>query len=224
MEDIIGKKFGRLTVLEVFSENGRKKSKCQCECGNKTVVRIDLLKSNHTKSCGCLHKEISSKILKRRNNKGINEIEEKEDYIVMKIKHKGKIYDCLIDKDDYDKVKKYRWYIMNIGYVAADIPGKKSFRMHRLITNYNGDLVVDHFNRNKLDNRKCNLRIISQKDNMKNTSSKGYSWNKNSKKWIVEICCEGTRHYLGSFKLEEEAKEARRQAEIKYFGEFRYKD
>ncbi len=51
-------KFGRLTVIETFVKNKKRRyAKCLCECGNETVVRYDGLKSRTTKSCGCLKKE-----------------------------------------------------------------------------------------------------------------------------------------------------------------------
>lgn len=57
-EDIINKKFGRLTVLEkIGSKNRVSIYKCKCECGNFTeVVRTNLL-SGDIKSCGCLKNE-----------------------------------------------------------------------------------------------------------------------------------------------------------------------
>lgn len=51
MENIKGKKFNHLTVLE-WDEAG-KKWQCQCECGKTKLVRTSDLKRNHVKSCGC---------------------------------------------------------------------------------------------------------------------------------------------------------------------------
>ncbi len=52
-EDLIGKKFGSLTVLKRFpgSENTSPKAECLCECGRKTIVSTWHLKSGHTKTC-----------------------------------------------------------------------------------------------------------------------------------------------------------------------------
>ena len=59
LQDITGNKYGRLTV-ECFAGNRGKRSlwSCVCECGNRITVMGDDLKSGHTKSCGCLHKDI----------------------------------------------------------------------------------------------------------------------------------------------------------------------
>ena len=69
-ENLIGKKFNRLKVFRKATEgidyNKRKYSKsywvCMCDCGNIRIVDSYSLKTGHTKSCGCLQKEIVSKI------------------------------------------------------------------------------------------------------------------------------------------------------------------
>lgn len=75
--DLVGQKFGKLTVIKLdHEENRRRYWKCQCECGNTTVVREGNLKSGTTKSCGCLkknyieHKKLNVKQVKTRNNQG----------------------------------------------------------------------------------------------------------------------------------------------------------
>lgn len=66
--DRIGKKFGRLLVVEEscshIQESGKKKSmwKCKCDCGNDVVVAGSNLQNGNTKSCGCLNKQILSDI------------------------------------------------------------------------------------------------------------------------------------------------------------------
>lgn len=65
--DITGQKFNKLTVLEKinYSETPDKSEAmwlCQCDCGNLTRVRGSALRSGKTKSCGCLQKEVASKI------------------------------------------------------------------------------------------------------------------------------------------------------------------
>lgn len=65
--DLIGKVFGRLTVLSRASNDKYRRTRwnCRCECGNEVVVKSGNLLNNHTKSCGCLRDEVirsSSKI------------------------------------------------------------------------------------------------------------------------------------------------------------------
>lgn len=62
-ENLIGKKFNALTVIErVIDDEDHVKWKCQCDCGNITILRPDSLKSGHTKSCGCLQKQHISQL------------------------------------------------------------------------------------------------------------------------------------------------------------------
>ena len=64
--DLTGKQFGKLTVIEEYSERtpqGSVQWLCKCECGNTTIVSGDNLRRNHTLSCGCLHKESAQKRL-----------------------------------------------------------------------------------------------------------------------------------------------------------------
>jgi hypothetical protein len=84
-EDITGKKFNRLLVIEraddIITETYRLSAwKCKCECGKILVVMGQSLKKSHTKSCGCLKSEVISKIASisnigntygKKNSKGI---------------------------------------------------------------------------------------------------------------------------------------------------------
>lgn len=57
-QDIIGKRFGRLTVIEYsHTENNRTYWKCRCDCGNIVIRRRKELSAGNTKSCGCLNRE-----------------------------------------------------------------------------------------------------------------------------------------------------------------------
>lgn len=58
----LGNKFGRLTVLSLDrkDKNNKKYYLCECECGNKKVIRSDSLTSGKTISCGCYNREVNS--------------------------------------------------------------------------------------------------------------------------------------------------------------------
>lgn len=60
-EDLTGKKFNRLTVIERAGKDkhGNSLWLCKCDCGNEKIIKGRNLKINHTKSCGCLHSELS---------------------------------------------------------------------------------------------------------------------------------------------------------------------
>lgn len=62
--DLTGKKFERLTVIKRVenSKSGQTRWLCKCDCGNETIVWGNHLRSGHTRSCGCINKEICAKI------------------------------------------------------------------------------------------------------------------------------------------------------------------
>lgn len=66
-ESLVGKKFGRLTVLEEFKKPEEKYTyfvRCKCDCGNEFVTRKNAVKRCLTLSCGCLHKERTVQAIK----------------------------------------------------------------------------------------------------------------------------------------------------------------
>jgi hypothetical protein len=57
--DLIGKRFGKLTVIEKApNKGGKTRWLCSCDCGNTTIVPTNCLMRGHSKSCGCLISEI----------------------------------------------------------------------------------------------------------------------------------------------------------------------
>lgn len=60
MLNLMGKEFGKLIVLERIVKNKWNQFLwlCQCDCGQKIIIRGSSLKDGNTKSCGCLQKEI----------------------------------------------------------------------------------------------------------------------------------------------------------------------
>lgn len=63
MSDLIGKRFGRLTVIGQDVDR-RGYVVCECECGNLSTVRVTSLtrKKVPTRSCGCLHRDVSREV------------------------------------------------------------------------------------------------------------------------------------------------------------------
>ena len=60
MQEMVGQRFGRLTVIAMSQkrQNGRILWECRCDCGNTVLAPKSSLKNGTTQSCGCLHKEI----------------------------------------------------------------------------------------------------------------------------------------------------------------------
>ena len=77
-------------------------------------------------------------------------------------------------------------------------------------------LVSDHINRNRLDNRRSNLRVCTRAINALNSDysekSKGYGWSNQSKKWKAYASIMGHTKHLGYFDTETEAIAAVRRA------------
>jgi len=108
---------------------------------------------------------------------------------------------------------------------------KKIYQAHVLIWNYHNGYVpqgfnIDHINRDRGDNRIENLRLADDymqqiNASLRNDSTsqvRGVSWNKSRKKWRADICVNKVTHCLGRFTDKQDAIEARRNAELKYWG------
>lgn len=125
-----------------------------------------------------------------------------------------------IDKDDLEKVKKYKWHLNN-GYVETEIKNKK-IKLHQLILGTKKGYEIDHKDGNPLNNLDNNLRFVTHQQNSMNNKSRGYCWNKLRKKWETYIRLNQKKIHLGYFINKRDAIKARKQAEQKYFGEFVY--
>jgi hypothetical protein len=120
-----------------------------------------------------------------------------------------------IDPEDFDFVQSIKWHISNAGYAV----NRQKGLLHRLLMNPPKDKVVDHINGDKLDNRRSNLRVIDQAENVTNSKKtwgrskhKGVWFSKEKNKWAATIACRKVRTHLGYFKTEKEAAEAYRIA------------
>jgi hypothetical protein len=130
----------------------------------------------------------------------------------------------LIDKDDYNKVSKYTWYLDGKGHLRTNI-GKEGLALHRYIMDAKDGQILDHINRIKIDNQKENLRFVTKRENninrdiqSNNTSGVvGVYYNKTFNKWHARVTVNRKNIHLGYFKLLEDAKEAREIAEKQYY-------
>lgn len=159
----------------------------------------------------------------------------------------GKV--ALVDDDDYESLSRHKWFAhrgactwyairkptrreagcrMSTGYSDR----RPAIRMHRVVMDAPGNLMVDHINHNGLDNRRCNLRLADDFQNQYNrrvsvankTGYKGVSYIKADRKWSATIRCMGNRNYLGRFDSPEAANAAYVQASKRLHGEFSYTD
>lgn len=144
--------------------------------------------------------------------------------------------DIIVDEKDKYLLEKYTWYL-NCGYARTDkvVAGKKKrMLLHRIILGVDGknwkNSMVDHINRNKLDNRRCNLRLSTSLENNRNvgvksnnsSGFKGVSISKGGKKWRSRIVIDGKEHRLGTHDTKEQAAVTYNDKALEIFGEFAY--
>lgn len=143
----------------------------------------------------------------------------------------------LIDDADYDLVSSRRWYVsMNVRKgTKTDIPkaiyasmNNKKVALSRLITNAPAGMYVDHINGDVLDNRRANLRVVTNAENLRNrgktsankTGFKGVYKHAKSGKYRAVIGVNYKPIHLGEFPTAELAGAAYMEAARKYHGEF----
>lgn len=113
-----------------------------------------------------------------------------------------------IDEEDLDLYQSRKWHISDSGYLVwrgIEDGKKKTIRFHRLVNNTPDGLVTDHINHDRLDNRRSNLRAVTQSENMRNKKEqgKGYWFQKKNNNWVVEV----NGSHIGCFETEQEAQE-----------------
>lgn len=146
--------------------------------------------------------------------------------------------ETFVDDEDYDELNKHLWTCNENGYIIryAKVHEDRNgiVIMHREIMNAPNGMVVDHINHVRHDNQKNNLRICTNQENsmnkvlQRNNTSGATGVQKNKSKnhtsWSATIGIDKKYIYLGSFRNMADAIKTRREAEEKYFGEFRYKE
>ena len=127
---------------------------------------------------------------------------------------------AIIDAEDVVKVRNVKWKLSTSGY-AMNTPKFKGGNLHmsRIILGTNQ--FVDHINHNRIDNRKCNLRVVTKSQNQMNVNYKGVSKTKDGK-FYAHIKINGEIINLGTYIFEEEALFSRWYAETILFKEYRY--
>jgi len=140
---------------------------------------------------------------------------------------------CVIDKEDYDKVKQYKWYKSHKYCVTKGIIKTNGVRIHNVIMNnlnYINEIIYDHQDKDRLNNKKNNLRLVTNQENsmnmsMKNTNTSGVTgvqqYNRDSEsKWDAKITYKYEPIHLGRYLVFDETVIARLEGEAKYFKEY----
>lgn len=145
----------------------------------------------------------------------------------------GTQHEVLYDSEDQHIIDSYSWRVVkcrNTFYVRTSgmkVGGKwVSYSLHRLVMN-SPKGIVDHKNRNGLDNRKSNLRSCANSQNQINKTTptktskyKGVSFHKRSGKFEASITVNKKKQYLGLFDSEKAAASAYDEAAKELFADF----
>lgn len=145
----------------------------------------------------------------------------------MKILKTVEGFETVVDDDVYEWASKRKWRLSKHGYVSYR-EGEKRIMLHRLIAQTPEDYITDHINGNKLDNLRCNLRVVTNKQNVwnngiRNDNSSGYRgvwYRKERCKWQAEIKANGKKYSLGCYKTPEEAAIVYNKKAKELFGEY----
>lgn len=204
-KDLTDQRFGRLIVINRTDD---KKGNCylwlcRCECGKEVLVRTYFLTHSITRSCGCLQDE----------SRKYDLANQRFGRLVAKSPTDKKVHNCIIWLCQCDCGK--------IAYVRSD-------HLVQKITRSCGCLHDETALKNGKDRHLVNLKdgtnvalIKSDKLPINNTSGcKGVSWHKSVGMWQARICFKKVNYHLGYFADIDKAVEARKDAELKYFGEY----
>lgn len=131
----------------------------------------------------------------------------------------------IVDDADLGWLNQWNWRLHSKGYAAREESGR-TILMHRLILGLqHGDPTQgDHWDRDRLNNRRRNLRPVSEAQNPQNTSARpgtsshrGVSWDNDRGRWLAQISVAGKKVNLGRFRTEDQAAEAARLARTEFF-------
>jgi hypothetical protein len=139
---------------------------------------------------------------------------------------------AIIDLEDVENVSLYKWHSSpKTKYVqSSKTKNRPMLHLHHLVMNFNKsenkNLMVDHINRDRMDNRKENLRIVNFTENAINKGTQsnntsgypGIHFGKERQKWEASVKLNKRKIHLGRFDTLEEAVQARLAGEMKYFG------
>lgn len=219
MDDLIGKTFDLLTVIErqsIKGKDGQKRAYYLCECNckesdkNRAWVRRDALMSGKTKSCGCLQKSSQFAAGDIANREfgfltALYPTDERSDGHV--------VWHCRCNRCgseiDIPYSSLLKGTVNSCGCYRREIAAK------------NGPDRISKYNKKNIV---CgtNIDVISSQRLLKNNTSgyTGVTWDSERSKWKAQIIFQGRKYYLGRFDDINLAIGARKVAEENLFGNF----
>lgn len=129
----------------------------------------------------------------------------------------------IVDDEDYDYLFQFTWYLSEGYAIRTTIDRQIVFMHHNVVGKAPAGFVVDHKDRDKLNNTRENLRFVTQSVNCQNKNCQvgksGYRGVfKSKKRWYAQIKVNQQPIYLGSKKDIVEAAKLYDQAALKHFG------
>lgn len=126
---------------------------------------------------------------------------------------------AIVDQDDYEFLSQWRWQRDPDGYARRSEGAgakRRGVFIHHIVARTPKGLEPDHINRNRLDNRKENLRNVPKGVNLRNCEAHcnnkagvlGVYFAKDRNRWRADTHCQGKTIHLGSYYTKEEAAEA----------------
>lgn len=143
---------------------------------------------------------------------------------------------AMVSDADYARLMEHRWFMVS-GYPARQRKGGVVIYMHNAIRPPSAGEQVDHRTRDRLDNRRSNLRLIPSGAQAQNTPARsgglpqfspprrslhrGVSWHSARGRWRATVSHDGRQHFCGYFDKEDDAADAarRKRREILPFAE-----
>lgn len=140
---------------------------------------------------------------------------------------------AIIDDEYFDTVSRYRWYLHRDGWASGFSHSLGFAPMHQLVLPPKGKRFPDHRDKNKLNNRRSNLRLATKAQNSQNSKKRSQPNNTSKYKGVGLHKPSGLYHArikppnkprisLGYFKTQIDAARAYNDAAKKYFGEFAF--
>jgi len=137
----------------------------------------------------------------------------------------------IVDAADYEWLGAHKWFasLRKHTFYACRNGGRTLLLMHRVIMEPPKGMVVDHINGNGLDNRRSNLRVCTNAQNVRNSRPKGSTsrfkgvyHREDMRKWCARIYHAGRQVHLGNFEDERQAARAYDRKALELFGEYAY--
>ena len=204
--------FGKELIPKVLD---RSPDECLCGCGCGALTSLS---SVTNKSRGLVKGE-PMRFLPGHSGKGrfwitdLTSCRRHKDFVEIPVHDRGVVAAwTLVDSIDAGRACSRRWRLSN-GYVVAGNDNSRAL-LHRLVLRPPSDLVVDHRDGNPLNNRRANLRAVTQAENQQNrvggnrgssSAHRGVFWDRSRLKWVARAQVAGKQYHGGVFDSEQDA-------------------